>query len=34
MNKMAVVGIELPVSVMNSKSYGGITYWCSPDGLC
>ena len=25
---------ELSVSVMDAREYRGVTYWCSPDGLC
>ena len=25
---------ELGVSLMEQREYRGVTYWCSPDGLC
>jgi hypothetical protein len=25
---------ELSVSLMDAREYRGVTYWCSPDGLC
>lgn len=25
---------ELNVSLMEAKEHRGVTYWCSPDGLC
>ena len=25
---------ELSVSLMEQREYKGVTYWCSPDGLC
>ena len=25
---------ELSVSIMDSRTYRGVIYWCSPDGLC
>ena len=25
---------ELSVSLMEAREYRGVTYWCSPDGLC
>ena len=26
--------MELSVSLMDAREYRGVTYWCSPDGLC
>ena len=34
MNETAVANRALRVSVMDSRQYRGVTYWCSPDGLC
>ena len=34
MNKMEVLGRQLRVTIMDSRQYRGVTYWCSPDGLC
>lgn len=31
-NKIAAK--EISVSLMKAREYQGITYWCSPDGLC
>ena len=25
---------QLIVSVLDAREYRGVTYWCSPDGLC
>ena len=29
-----VVAQEISISIMDSRTYRGVTYWCSPDGLC
>ena len=28
------MGNELNVTIMQRTIYRGVTYWCSPDGLC
>ena len=25
---------ELSISIIDSRQYCGVSYWCSPDGLC
>lgn len=25
---------QLIVSILDAREYKGVTYWCSPDGLC
>ena len=34
MNKMEILGRQLRVTIMDSRQYRGVQYWCSPDGLC
>ena len=34
MNETAIANRALRVSVMDSRTSRGVTYWCSPDGLC
>ena len=32
--KKRVVVKEISVFILETKKYRGVTYWCSPDGLC
>lgn len=29
-----IVAEEISVSILEAREYHGVTYWCSPDGLC
>lgn len=29
-----IVAKEISVSLMEAREHMGVTYWCSPDGLC